>query len=359
MRQPLTKLQAHRIAIVKPSALGDIVHALPVLFALRTRFPNAHISWIINTQLQPLLAGHPDLDATIGFDRAALRSGLGAAAAYLTRFRRQLRAAQFDLVLDLQGLLRSGLITWATGAPRRVGWAEAREGARLCYTDTISAGSKRDRHAVERNWRLAEALGVGDLPKRFDLPQHTASRGALLALLAPLPRPWWVLAVGSQRPTKRWPAASFAALVRYAHDRVGGSAIFIGSADEAALASVAIAALPGVPTLDLSGRTNLPELVELVRLADCVLANDTGPLHLAAALGRPVVAPYTCTLTRLHGPYGATGVTTGAVETDIWCKGSYRKRCDRLDCMRELQPARLLPALHEVLQSWPSRCRSA
>jgi heptosyltransferase-1 len=359
VRQPLTRLHAHRIAIVKPSALGDIVHALPVLFALRTRFPDAHISWIVNTPLQPLLAGHPDLDATIGFDRASLRGGVVRAMRYLARFGQQLRQARFDLVLDLQGLLRSGLMTWATAAPRRVGLAEAREGARLCYTDLVAAGRMRDRHAVERNWRFAEALGVGDLPKRFDLPRHAAVRAALAARLAGLPRPWLVVAVGSQRPTKRWPAASFAALIRHAHQRAGGSAIFIGSAHEAALARVVIDALPGVPTLDLSGRTSLPELVELTRLADGVLANDTGPLHLAAALGRPVVAPYTCTLARLHGPYGPAGLVPGAVETNVWCKGSYRKRCGRLDCMTELQPARLLPVLDEVLRTWPSRCRSA
>ena len=110
------------------------------------------------------------------------------------------------------------------------------------------------------------------------------------------------------------------------------------------------------PSVNLHGRTTLPQLAAVLAEADATLANDTGPLHLAAALGRPVVAPYTCTSAKLNGPYGAA---RGAVETTVWCQGSYVRRCARLECMAELTPDRLWPRLYEVLLTWEMRRRSA
>jgi ADP-heptose:LPS heptosyltransferase len=126
--------------------------------------------------------------------------------------------------------------------------------------------------------------------------------------------------------------------------------------DEAPLARAAAAALPG-PSRDLTDGTTLPQLAAVLALADVMVANDTGPLHLAVALGRPVVAPYTCTSVALTGPYGPAAA--GGVETRVWCQGSYLRRCDRLDCMRELTPDRLWPHLERTLLQWQSRCRSA
>src|SRR5438270_735258 len=165
-----------RIALIKPSALGDIVHALPVLGALRHRFPDAHITWVVNRSYEPLLKGHPALDATLPFDRAALRRGgpvrgLG----YALRFARRLRAGRFDLVLDLQGLFRSGLMAAVTGARRRVGFSDAREGATYFYTEVVPAPGLDAIHAVDHNWLMAEALGAGDAPKRFDVPLDPAA----------------------------------------------------------------------------------------------------------------------------------------------------------------------------------------
>ena len=159
-----------RIALIKPSALGDIVHALPVLSALRGRFPAARITWVVNKSYEPLLAGHPDLTDVLPFDRGAFRKGVRAAAAYSTRFAAELRRRRFDLVLDLQGLMRSGLMTLATGARCRVGFANAREGARYAYTRRVKVPDADRLHAVDRYWRVAEAVGAGDGPMRFHVP---------------------------------------------------------------------------------------------------------------------------------------------------------------------------------------------
>src|SRR5207245_2207040 len=124
-----------RIALIKPSALGDVVHALPVLSALRERFPTAHITWVVNRGYESLLRNHPELDATLPFDRGAAAA---VAALSALRFARLLRHARFDLVLDLQGLFRTGLMAAATGATRRVGLSTAREGAAHFYTDIVA-----------------------------------------------------------------------------------------------------------------------------------------------------------------------------------------------------------------------------
>jgi lipopolysaccharide heptosyltransferase I len=354
VRVPLDEYPARRIALIKPSALGDIVHSLPVLTALRRRYPTAHIAWVVNRSYEGLLRGHPDLDETLTFDRGASRGGMLPAALTYSDFLRRFRRRRFELIVDLQGLLRSGLMAAASGAPRRVGLGAAREGATWFYTDLVPVPDFNAVHAVERYWLVAEALGVGDGPKHFRVPMHAGAQAWADDTLSACPRPWLIVGVGSRWPTKRWPPQHFAALASQAQARFGGTVLFVGGRDEAPLARAAAARLRG-PTRELAGRTSLPQLAALLARADVMLANDTGPLHLAAALGRPVVAPYTCTKVQLNGPFGAAA---GAVETRVWCQGSYLKRCPRLECMTELTPARLWPLLEATLRTWQSN-RSA
>lgn len=346
---PLFEARADRVLLIKPSSLGDVVSALPVLAAVRRRFPRAHLAWLVNRAYQPLLAGHPDLDEVIPFDRG--RGWFRGAAELASRLRRR----PFDLALDLQGLLRSGAMAWLSGARRRVGLSGAREGAGWFYTDAVPAPAIRRAHAVDRCWAMAVALGAGAAARTFHLPVAAEAAAWAAAALAGLPRPWLVLAPGSRWPTKRWPPAHFAELAARAHATHGGAAVFVGGPEDEPLAGEARRHLAG-PTLSLCGRTDLARLVAVLAQADIVLANDSGPLHLAAALGRPVVAAYTCTRVALHGPYGQAA---RAVETRVWCAGSYRRRCARLECLAELTPARLWPALEGVLSGWQAERRPA
>ncbi len=354
-RPPLDSLDSKRIAIVKLSALGDVVHSLPVLNALRHRFPTAKISWVINRVYAPLLACHPDLDETIPFDRAAWKRGWSHGWQSMVEMGRQLRRRRFDLVIDLQCLFRSGLITAATGCPRRVGLEPTREGSRLFYTDVIPVSDGPTLHAVDRYWHIASAFGCGDIEKSFTLRIDPDSARWAKQMLADCPRPWMAFAVGSRWLTKRWPAASFAELARRAQQNFGGTVLFVGTADERPLSQEVTHVLTG-PTRDFTGRTTLPELAAILDSVDVTVANDTGPLHLAAALGSPVTAPYTCTQVRRHGPYSQFG---NSVETKVWCRGSYLKKCDRLECMSELHPDRLWPILQENLKRWSRNSRSA
>jgi heptosyltransferase I len=354
-RPPLRNYPARRIALVKPSSLGDIVHSLPVLTALRARYPRAYIAWVVNRSYQGLLDGHPDLDAVLPFDRGASRMGLIKAVVSYGQFFHDFRRQDFDLVIDLQGLLRSGLITACSGAGRRLGFSTAREGACRFYTDVIPVRNPQALHAVDRYWLVAEALGAGSADKQFRLPIDEASRRWAAELLSDCARPWIAVGVGSRWQTKRWPPEYFGELARRAKAHAGGTVLFVGGRDEVPLAARAAGVFSG-RIRDLTGRTSLPQLTALLSRVDVMIANDTGPLHLAAALGRPVVAPYTCTQPRLNGPYGTRA---GAVQTTVWCRGSYRKRCHRMECMADLTPDRLWPVLHEVLGQWQTNSLSA
>lgn len=352
-RPPMSAYDAQRIAIIKPSALGDIIHCLPVLAALRRRYPHAHITWVVNRVYAPLLQGHRDLDDVLSFDRRASHLGWRAAAGSWLGFLAELRRRRFDLAIDLQGLFRTAVMMTATGARRRVGLSTAREGATWTYTDVVPVADFNAIHAVDRCWLVAEAFGIGDVPKEFHIPIPDEARHWAEATTRSYPRPWLMLGPGARWMTKRWPPEHFAALARRAWDAFGGTVFFVGGAEETTAAIAVRRRLCG-PSRDLTGRTTLPCLAALLERADLMLANDTGPLHLAAALGRPIVAPYTCTRVRLNGPFPAQ---FGAVETTVHCRGSYVKKCSRLECMAELTPERLWPSLAEILRLWHSRSR--
>lgn len=342
------------MAVVKPSALGDIAHAVPVLPALRHLFPTAHISWVVNRSYAPLVAGHPHLDAVLPFDRGSFSRGL-TAVAYSVQFANLLRKQRFDLVLDLQGLLRTGLMTAATAAPVRIGFANAREGSRHFYTHRVEVPDADRIHAIDRYWRVIESLGGGHLRKEFVLPVDAKELAAVDAELAPHPRPWVAVAAGARWLTKRWPVGAFADVLNRVFREAGGTAVLVGAKDDTGLSADLASRLTG-PHVDYTGKTGIEKMVAVLKRADVMLSNDTGPLHVAAALGVPCVAPYLCTKPVLHGPYSAHGQPTHGVPTTVACAGSYLRQCPHgLVCMGDLTPDRVWPALAEVLTRWRTR----
>jgi heptosyltransferase I len=336
----LAELEPARICIIKPSSLGDVVHCLPILAALRGRWPSCHLSWVVNRPFEDVLRGHPDLDELIVHDRAPRRLdrlGFGGTAALFRRLSR----GDFDLTIDLQGLLRSALMTAATRAKIRVGMADAREGSRWFYTDVVDAPRLR-LHAVERVGRVALALGAGGAEPRFNLPISADDRRWARDTLALVASPRIVLNLGARWPTKRWRPAYFAEIARRAVSEFGAGLIAVGSAGDRSFVDALIAELGKIPILDLCGRTRLPELAALCVESDLMISNDTGPLHLAAAAGSRVLGIYTCTNPILTGPFGPRAKTT---QTSVWCAASLLKNCNRMECMAELTPDRVWPAV--------------
>lgn len=348
----LDTIEPQRICIIKPSSMGDVVHAMPILSALRGRWPSAHLSWVVNRPFRELLEGHRHLDELIVYDRGRRgvdRAGLGSMAGLLARLAR----GRFDLTIDLQGLLRSALMVAATRARVRVGMADAREGSRWFYTHRVHA-PRLGMHAVDRALTVARSLGALVPEPCFQLPIGEEHRRWAEEVLGALPRPYIILNVGAQWSTKRWPPEHFAAIGRRAVDEYGGSLIAVGSAGDRPLVDALLRHLGPAPVLDLCGRTRLPQLAALSAESNLMVSNDTGPLHLAAAAGARVVGIYTCTSPDLTGPYGTRAAS---VRTRIWCAATFCKTCPRLDCMSELQPSRVWPVvvrqLRESLQDRP------
>jgi heptosyltransferase I len=336
----LSELRPRRVCVIKPSALGDIVHALPTLAALRAHWPAASLSWVVKSSLRGLLDGHPYLDEVIAYDHAATRRTSGGIAA-VARFLAGLRYRRFDLAIDLQGLLRSGVMTAATGAPVRVGMNDAREGATLFYTHRIDE-PRGTMHAVDRSLRVAALFGAKITPPRFVVAASDEDRLWARAVLADVPAPRVILNVGARWPTKCWPPEHFAEVARRAAESRGAGLVAVGAPEDRPLVEALRTHLGPVPVLDLCGRTTLPQLAALAGEADLYLSNDSGPLHLAAAAGTRVVGVYTCTSPRLTGPYGPNAAT---VQSGVWCAPSCLRTCPRLECMTELTPDRVWPAV--------------
>ena len=347
----LLDVDARRICVVKPSALGDIVQALPLLGMLRSRFPRASVSWVIRRDLAELLAGHPELSELIPFRRD------GNAREFLSLLA-LLRGRRFDLVIDLQGLFRTALMTVATGAPLRVGLETAREGANLACNCVIP-DSGRNVPAHLRYWRVAEALGSADHSRVTVVPMTAAASSWAAEIVGPLRRPILAIHPGATWETKRWPAAKFAEIAC----RFDGSVVVVGSSQEHK-AGVQIAdAVLGMSgsAIDLTGRTTLKQLAAVLAAVDLLVSNDSGPLHLAAALATPVVGIFTCTSPLRSGP---AGNLHELISTGVPCAASYEKTCPfrgpaHLTCLTELSVERVWTAVERIRERHRTRARPA
>jgi lipopolysaccharide heptosyltransferase I len=329
-----------RILIIKPSAIGDVVHALPVLNLLRLKWPAAHISWLVSSSCAGLLEGHPQLDEVIKFDRRRFGKGWRkpSAAAGLFGFTRELRNRHFDLVIDLQGLFRSGWLAAKTRAAVRVGPAEARELGWIFYTHRVRTGFP-DGQAVERYLKVAGELGLGISPVEFKFPTDEADRRHIADLIPPGIR-YAVFLPGTNWETKRWPPEKFAECVIPLRQKYGLECIVAGAAGDRVLAAQIPAAR------DLTGKTNLRQTVALLERAELVIANDTGPMHIAAALGRPLVSIYGPTSPYRTGPFGRLDTV---VHLDIPCSPCFGRHCSHISCMRKLGAESIIDVAAEQL----------
>ena len=306
-----------RVLVVRLGALGDIVHAIPVAAALRRRWPDARVDWVVEAKHVPLLELVPVVSALVPFDSRRVLDGGGWVQTI-----RALRAAQYDVALDVQGLVKSAVMARLSGARRVVGFdtASLREpSARRLYTE--QAGPVGPVHVVARNLGILTALGVGSRAWEFPLRETTAAPGVRavierhagrLALLNP----------GAGWPNKRWPAERFGQLGRVMAERLGLVPLVLWGPGEDALASAVVGASGGRAVQ--GPQTTIGDLIALLRAARVMVAGDTGPLHLAAALGTPVVGIYGPTDPARNGPWSADDV---CVSRRNVCECYHKRTC--------------------------------
>ncbi len=357
LNERLDELEVRRICVIKPSALGDVIQSLPLLPVLHERFPAARISWVINHELAELIDGHPHLDESLHFHRR------GTAREYL-HLLHQLRNGRFDVVFDLQGLMRSGVMSAATQAPLRIGLESSREGAGLACHVSIP-GTDRSVPAFQRYWRVAEELGfLGRSPQTI-VPMNDTHREWAATALNGLTGPVMAIHPGARWITKRWPVEKFAVVASKAMRQFGFSVVILGSKAEmpvaAELQNLLQGFVPWKPVCNLTGQTTLKQLSAVLSAVDIVMTNDSGPMHLAAGLGTPVLGVFTCTSSVISGPPGAQHEL---VSTEVRCAGSYKKLCPHsgrknLCCMDELTTERVFQALVRLIDKMGIQTKAA
>ena len=352
-----------RILLIKLSAVGDVVHTFPFLNRLRRQYPAARIDWVVKPAIAELVRHHPAIDNVVLYPQDASlhlwQSGWSALVAG-KRLIAELRTVRYELVIDLHGQLRTAILALATGAPRRIGfdrpraqvwraserklpslarkhaWQGAREGSWLAYTHRLSIPTL-DMHAVDRYLRFGSMLGLAEdgVDFSFTIPDSSVARADRLLrqhFSAIGDQRLAVIAPGTIWETKHWSSEGFAQVARHLM-RKNLTVVLIGSKGERAVCQQVANAAPGAA--NLAGVTTLSELAAIIRRATICITNDSGPMHLAVALNRPVVSIFGPTDRLWIGPYRRPGSVLSAA---LACSPCYLRRLSRCPhdhaCMR-------------------------
>jgi heptosyltransferase I len=336
-----------RILLVKLSSFGDVLHALPTLEALRDSYPDAHITWLVEAAYAPLLSGHPALDEVWIAPRLRPAEFLsGSNPARLRRLVQQFRTRPFDLVVDIQGLLKSAVWVALARSPRKVGYDKTRELSYLALTEPVPPFDP-EAHAVRRYLNLAHYLGAPPALPRFRLGLDTAADIAAL-IPAAADRPLVVLHPGARWASKLWPPVSWATLSEWFHGQGFQVAVTGSAADQKLVAG--ITAQCRAPLLNLAGRTSLAQLAGILRQARLAVTTDTGAMHLAASLGTPVTALFGPTAPWRTGPFGEGHQV---VRLGMPCSPCFKRQCPDPRCLNDLSPEVVEAACEKILSVRP------
>ncbi len=379
----LSSRDFQRILLIKLSAMGDVVHTVPLLNKLRQRYPKARIDWLVTPAIAELLANNPAITNVVEFQRqewsAPWRPAPYVSAARLVAM---LRAVEYDLVLDLQGQLRSGIFAFASGAPVRIGfdrpraalwkasprkipddarrhaWQGAREGSFLAYTHHVELPTL-DIHPVERYLRFGAMLGLDGNSADFSFPippEATSRIDALLDYYEIAGAKLVVMAPGTNWETKQWRSEAFAEVARHFLDKKF-AVVLIGSGREHEVCAQVAELAPGA--INLAGETTLPELAALIARGTISISNNSGPMHLAVALGRPVVAVFGPTDPVWAGPYRREDAVLRA---DLPCSPCYLRQLSRCthhhDCMKDVSASAVIERAEKIIAALPARPKS-
>lgn len=293
-----------RILIVRLTALGDVIHGLPVATALRNHFPAATISWVVEGRGAELIAGHPDLDSIIRLPRHWSRS-LGSIRAV----RRQLRQQKFDVAVDLQCLTKSALVAWMSGAKRRLGVAgdDGRELSKLLNNELTQVNAS---HVVEHYLQILRPLGIESPDVEFKVPEQSVDgefAEQTLAQLSLAGGRFAILNPGAGWPSKLWPAERYGELARHLLQTHGVQSLAVwGDSDERLLAHAIEKHSSGAAIT--APHTTMPQLAAITRRASLFVGSDTGPMHLSVAVGTPTISLHGTSRAEWCGAYGPSNI---------------------------------------------------
>ncbi|OIP44836.1 MAG: lipopolysaccharide heptosyltransferase II [Deltaproteobacteria bacterium CG23_combo_of_CG06-09_8_20_14_all_60_8] len=341
------------ILIVKLSAIGDVIHTLPALNALRRHYPDAHITWLVEEAAADLVVGHRAVDRVLVSRRPAWLRQLCrgphrlAALAEIRQFIRQLRDTRYDLIFDFQGLLKAGLLIFLAHGRRKIGFGpgmQHQEYSYLFLNERVPAISM-EMHALERGLQLLKAAGVPAGEVIYDLPVRPVDRQRVAGLLAASgihgARPLVAINPMTKWDTKNWDNGKFAVLADRLLASYDVDLVFTGGPGDRPAVEKILAAMRGRGA-NLAGQTSLKELAALYERCRFLISTDTGPMHLAAAAGIPVVALFGPTAPWRTGPYGDRHQV---VRLDLPCSPCFKRQCERGECMADLTVEQLMAAV--------------
>jgi lipopolysaccharide heptosyltransferase I len=342
---PTARAEAPRsILVVRLGAVGDVIRTLPAVSCMRRTWPGARIGWAVEEPSRDLLEGHPDVDQVHVLARRSLGGGAGPArllraVRLLRAYAESLRREPWEWAVDLQGTFKSALVSRMSGAGRIFGFGpgHSRERAHLFYTDTLPLPRRR-LGRVERALASAALLGADVAAPRRLLPERPEAAKAVEPFLSAraAARPRILISPGTSEAQsfKRYPWSHFAALADALIERTGGSVILAWGPGEESIVEAVRGSMRhrAVPT----PRTSLPELVELARRCDLFIGSDTGPHHLAAAAGIPVVAIYGPTDAVVNAPWGDR--PHRSLSGDVACSPCRNRGCRSQACLRRIDP---------------------
>ena len=333
-----SNIASPRILVVKLSSLGDLFHALPAVHALKTGL-NATLDWVTQAPYADLVKCFTDVDRVIVLHRhAGFRHFVGEL--------RELRLSSYDLVVDFQGILKSAGVACLARGARRIGPSFHREGSRLLYS-AVAGQRNKQRHAVDENLDVIRylKLPMGSPVFPLTFPPQVISEPAPRVALIPFSR--W--------PSKNWPSASFVKVGRDLQEQRDASLFILGSEAEAeACARIAVELSAGGGgkgrVINLAGKTGLPQLGGILQAMDLVIANDSGPMHMAAALGAPVLAVFGPTDSIRTGPYGPGH---RVMTSELKCQPCFSRKCRFYDgaCLRAVTPEMVGAVAAEMLRA--------
>jgi lipopolysaccharide heptosyltransferase I len=322
-----------KFLLVRLGSLGDVIHAIPSAAALRARHPDAQIDWLVDPRYAAVLQLVDGLNDAIPVDP---RKSVVA----LLRTIGRLRRAKYDAVVDLQGLLKSAVLARAAGGQRVIGFPREHlreQAARFFYNETPDPG--REPHVIRKNLAMMRALGVEDPHVAFPWKLPRTVTGDMVAARFG-PEGYALINPGAAWPNKRWPPQRFGALAVGIRERIGVRSLVLWGPGEEDIASLVVGASRGAA--ELSPQTNIVDIFAIARRAKLMVSGDTGPLHIAAAVGTPVVALFGPTFAERNGPWSADDIT---ISRAARCFCHYERKC------RLLQPCIDDIAVDEVVSA--------
>jgi len=347
------EIAPERILIIKLSALGDIVQALPVLHSLKKTWNSCQVDWITGEVGAGLLERHPLINRVIVYPRRRL--GYLAAsplkwyrlAAELKQLSERLKTGRYEVALDIQGLFKSGIITLLSGARDRVGFAGGREASSLFLNRKLPRYDP-DQHAVLRYLKAAEFIGADTREICFPLglSDHAFQRARdFINSLGLKPREFIILIPGTVWPSKHWSIEGFSKLAGLVHKKFGLLCLVTGSKADTPLGQT-IAQDSGGAAIDITGKTSLKLFAALASMAAAGVTTDTGPMHLAAAAGLRLAALFGPTAPWRTGPFGRGHIV---LRNDMECSPCFKRDCSTRQCMLSILPEEGLSAVEKIL----------